>query len=150
MVRWFPTLPSDSTKLISDFVPPLIAHAWTTPQHVSRVDTPFDAQKPWVVGAPEGLLEVRLVRIGLEGQRLASLREGRGVLCLVNIGTRVGRELPQGFGILVGQEILCLMARGFVQWRPYCLNYCKRKDLSFGTAMGSFPHAWGSEFCAAY
>jgi hypothetical protein len=74
-----------AAKPVTNLLPALVAYARCAPEQVVRFDCPLDGQQSWVVGTPEGVLEVRFVGVGLgkdrdrEGQR-SNVRKGAGTI----------------------------------------------------------------------
>jgi hypothetical protein len=55
----------NTTQVPVHFLPLFVADAWVTPQHIIRINSALDPQKPLVVGSPKSSLPVWFVRIGL-------------------------------------------------------------------------------------
>lgn len=61
-----------TAELVPYLLPALVAYTRRTPEHIVRVNCALNGQQARVVIPPEGLLEVRLVGIGLERERSGS------------------------------------------------------------------------------
>jgi hypothetical protein len=75
-----------AAKPVTNLLPALVAYARCAPEQVVCFDCPLDGQQSWVVGTPEGVLEVRFVGVGLgktEIERVREVMSGRGVGLLV-------------------------------------------------------------------
>jgi hypothetical protein len=64
------TSPSNRAQLVSNLLPALIAHTRVAPEYVVRIVRLLDSGQLGIVCAPERLLEIRFIPIGLHMIRL--------------------------------------------------------------------------------
>ena len=70
-----------TAKLIVNLMPPLVPHAGITPEHIVRIHGTLDADEAVVVRAPELMLPVRLMGVGLQRKSMVSfLSRFKGML----------------------------------------------------------------------
>jgi len=70
------TSPSNRAQLVSDLLPALIAHTRVAPEYVVRIVRLLDSGQLGIVCAPERLLKIRFIPIGLHMIRLPLSKKG--------------------------------------------------------------------------